>query len=609
FAAAFANWSDVLGRPVGALSGHAAAPACSPPRTAGGSETGGGSALMVPASLEGMTDESHRIVTGTVQSLRSCLNSEGASIITEVVLTPERHPKAPDGPVALGTKVTILVPGGRFGDSRLTVGTSPEFNVGERVVVFLREVEGQGLRLTEGFQSKFPVSRKGRVERAELSLAEFEAKVHQATDGTLAPEADPLFQPDLVVVEQPFAVQGQKWPDAAIPVQYNINPITNRPSQLTADQSRQAVINAFDTWEAVPSSYIAFNFAGDTGRVSGADGCSSGSPQDGFNDITWGIAGAHASGTLAVTISCFLVATMEMVDADIEVDFDHFGAAWMVDGSGACASGLYDLETVTLHEAGHLLGLDHPPNISCIPGTNGACPVMNPTYGGVRRTLCADDIDGATSLYPVVCDGRAVTKSGTAGNDILTGTAGPDVIHGLAGNDTIDGLGGNDVICGGDGRDTLDGKIGSDLLKGGRGNDSLYGGDGRDTLYGKTGGDLLKGGRGNDSLYGGDGRDTLYGKTGGDLLKGGYGNDRLYGGDGWDTLYGKIGNDLLKGGKGNDTLYGGRSWDTLYGNQGNDRLKGGYGNDSLDGGVNTDNCGGGPGIDTAVRCETVANVP
>ena len=328
---------DALQVPDEASSGSGAAQTCSVTRSARGSDTGGGSALMVPVSLDEMTDESALIVTGTVKSLRSCLSKDGRSIITEVVLATERHLKALGRPPAPGTKVTILVPGGRFGDFHLVVGTSPEFSVGERVVVFLRQVQGEGLRLTEGFQSKFSVKSGDLVERASLSLSEFEANVRQAIDGTLAPKEDPLFQPGLVVVEQPFVTFG-KWPDADIPVDYSTNPTTGLPAQLIAQESLDAVNNAFNTWDAVPGSFIAFNSLGDTDRVSGADGCPG---FDGLNDITWGIAAPHAAGTLAVTLSCVNTAPDpdEIVDSDIEFDTDHFGATWRVDGSGACGSG------------------------------------------------------------------------------------------------------------------------------------------------------------------------------------------------------------------------------------------------------------------------------
>lgn len=52
----------------------------------------------------------------------------------------------------------------------------------------------------------------------------------------------------------------------------------------------------------------------------------------------------------------------------------------------------FDIETVTLHEVGHVLGLLHEP----------AKPhaVMFPNYPGIRRQLTQDDKDGLRSLYP-----------------------------------------------------------------------------------------------------------------------------------------------------------------------------------------------------------------
>lgn len=70
----------------------------------------------------------------------------------------------------------------------------------------------------------------------------------------------------------------------------------------------------------------------------------------------------------------------------------HFDDAetWSLTGAGAT----FDLETVALHEIGHLLGLSH----SSVAGS-----VMFPSHGGVRRNLTQDDIDGIRRLYPFFC--------------------------------------------------------------------------------------------------------------------------------------------------------------------------------------------------------------
>jgi hypothetical protein len=56
----------------------------------------------------------------------------------------------------------------------------------------------------------------------------------------------------------------------------------------------------------------------------------------------------------------------------------------------APGANVFDIETVSLHEIGHLLGLTH---------TNTAGAVMFPTYQAGLRTLQPDDVNGIRSLY------------------------------------------------------------------------------------------------------------------------------------------------------------------------------------------------------------------
>ena len=87
------------------------------------------------------------------------------------------------------------------------------------------------------------------------------------------------------------------------------------------------------------------------------------------------------------------------------------------------------------------------------------------------------------------CAGRAATKVGTGGADVIVGTSGRDVIAARGGNDTVRGLGNKDIVCGGGGKDTIKGGAGNDRLKGGRGRDTLRGGTGDDRLLGGPGRD------------------------------------------------------------------------------------------------------------------------
>ena len=71
------------------------------------------------------------------------------------------------------------------------------------------------------------------------------------------------------------------------------------------------------------------------------------------------------------------------------VHFDDSEHVWSV----GAVSGAYDIETVALHEIGHIVGLAH----SSVSGA-----VMAPTVSSnfTKRALTQDDIDGFLELYP-----------------------------------------------------------------------------------------------------------------------------------------------------------------------------------------------------------------
>ena len=163
----------------------------------------------------------------------------------------------------------------------------------------------------------------------------------------------------------------------------------NGTPDISGDNERTAIRNAFQTWADAlcgmdfvemasgPTDFVSGWFTGDHGD---------GAPFDGVGNVL-----AHAfypppcGGSFA---------------GHMHFDEDE---DWSLTGAG----GTFDLETVALHEIGHLLGLEHSSDSNAI---------MFPTYSGVRRSLGQDDLDGIRRLYPYLC---RRTDSGSQAGGVL----------------------------------------------------------------------------------------------------------------------------------------------------------------------------------------------
>jgi len=359
---------------------------CDADRDSGTSHTRGG-AFMLGNTLDNLTDRSDIVFVGRAIELQGCRSTAPVSLITKVTFSVDEVLK---GSFPSDGTITLNVHGGDYGELRLLAGTSPEFTIGERTVVFAREDEREGLVPAEGFQSKLRLSSKGIIFPTGYDLSQLRTDVSIAEAGRLSASSDPIVAAGDDAWAQPqFATLGREFPDSAIPVPVFMNAIDSRPGHITLEESRNAMVTAYWGWQDISASYIAF-YIDNTTRTSAQGDCS------GQHDTTWGISGAHGSSTLAVAYTCYSGSTI--LDADVEIDTDHYGANWRVDGTGACGSGLIDLQTVLVHEDGHVQGIGHPSGNSC---ASGSCPVMDASYGGVQRTPCTDDADGSISLYPV----------------------------------------------------------------------------------------------------------------------------------------------------------------------------------------------------------------
>jgi len=203
-----------------------------------------------------------------------------------------------------------------------------------------------------------------------------------------------------------------KW--AQTPVRYAVTAVT--VPGVTATDFQSAVQRAFDSWQSVPTSGISYQFAGVTSAVPGRD--------DGVS--TLGFANRpDLDRVLASTSFVVDAATGALVESDI---FFNSAFSWSVAPNGE--ANRFDLESIALHEIGHLSGLGH----SALGETElrdgggrrvlAAEAVMFPiafTAGSIAaRTLKADDIAGVSDLYPAG-DFTAATGS-VSGRVIKSGT-------------------------------------------------------------------------------------------------------------------------------------------------------------------------------------------
>jgi len=171
--------------------------------------------------------------------------------------------------------------------------------------------------------------------------------------------------------------------------------VTNRDVPgVTAPQLQQAIDRAFHTWQAVPNIGVSSQFVGFTGITpSNGDGTN----VIGFEDHP------ELDRVLAATSFTLDTTTGEILDSNI---FLNTAFPWSVADGGE--AGKQDVESIVLHEIGHMHGLGHSAlgETELIAGGGrrviGEASIMFPiafTAGSVNRALHADDVAGISDIY------------------------------------------------------------------------------------------------------------------------------------------------------------------------------------------------------------------
>ncbi len=183
-----------------------------------------------------------------------------------------------------------------------------------------------------------------------------------------------------------------KW--ERMPVGYRI--FSQAVPGVSTSDFQVAIGRAFDTWEDVPTATITYRDDGFTLNPPGVN--------DGLTTLGF-LPRPELERVLAST--SFLVdgLTGELVESDI---FFNSAFQWSVAAGGE--AGRFDLESIALHEIGHLSGLGHSllgeTELATGGGRRvvGAASVMFPiafsSGSTAGRALTADDIAGISDVYP-----------------------------------------------------------------------------------------------------------------------------------------------------------------------------------------------------------------
>jgi len=375
---------------------------------------------VVPMSEADLAAEAAAVVLGRVTALQSHFDAARGQIFTDVTLAVDEVVAGPPLPAT----VTLRQPGGQVGNVRTWIDGSPEFLIGERVMVYLKVARDGSLRVLHLYQGKLSVMTdpltgdevairitgggvrvlppRGNATSPPKDthrLDDLRRLIHGARARALrsqqtAPiQSAPAVAGDIVQQQDAFVFLGtpSRWfePDTGAAITMRINS-AGQPQAPTLgfDEIRQG----FAAWSNDPQANFRYADGGFTSagglRFDGVNAVSFNDP-DGTMDPPVNCSGTLAMGGFSRSTSESRVVNgttfMRILDGDVVFN----------DGWQGC--GFYEVfgnfAEVATHELGHVLGLGHSTDPT-------ATMFASAHFDGRGASLKADDLAGLRFIYP-----------------------------------------------------------------------------------------------------------------------------------------------------------------------------------------------------------------
>ena len=389
--------------------------------------TASATTVVVPSDAE-LFAASRAVVEGTVREIRSRKIDGGRQIVTYVSIDVET---VFAGDLAPG-RIVLRELGGEVGDEFTIVHGSPEYRVGERVLIFL-DADPSGFLRTWGlFLGKYSIRTGDRGPVVSRQAASDDVRIAGIShDGEPITEVAPYAEFVDALVRRAATVSKQRdgAPMVAIPAEFtmpvaavdealhtNFTLLAGRPRWFEADEGlpipyfirptaflidggRGAVADSLAAWSTVPGCSLQVFLADDTENCGySRDGQSTVS----FDDCKSQIPNGGCFGVIAIGGSSGRTSEKKVING---VEFVRITDADVVLNSGmnTCLLGhRLTIREIITHELGHSIGLGHSSQAGPEPNPRLAEATMYYQLheDGRGAALKPDDVDAVTFVYP-----------------------------------------------------------------------------------------------------------------------------------------------------------------------------------------------------------------